>query len=104
PSVISPKKEKEGIPGTIIEAMASGLPVISTTHAGIPYVIESGRTGLLVDEWDVDALAGAILKLVHSRDLRETIGRAGQEYALNHLDLVHKEAELEAIYDSLLEA
>ena len=104
PSVISPKKEKEGIPGTIIEAMASGLPVISTTHAGIPYVIESGRTGLLVDEWDVDALEGAILKLVHSRDLRETIGRAGQEYALNHLDLVHKEAELEAIYDSLLEA
>ena len=98
PSVIAPNGDKEGIPGTVVEAMSAGIPVISTCHAGIPYIIESGKTGLLVAEYDYDALTLAIQQLMQNRDLREKIGKAGQEYALQHLDIEDKERELEEIY------
>ena len=78
--------------------MSAGIPVISTCHAGIPYIIESGKTGLLVAEYDYDALTLAIQQLMQNRDLREKIGKAGQEYALQHLDIEDKERELEEIY------
>ena len=48
PSVVAPDGEKEGIPGAIVEAMSAALPVISTYHAGIPYIINHNETGLLV--------------------------------------------------------
>jgi colanic acid/amylovoran biosynthesis glycosyltransferase len=102
PSVVAPDGDKEGIPGTIIEAMSSGLPVVATNHAGIPFVIEDQKTGMLVDEWDVNGLADAIRRLIQNRDMREEIGRTGQRYALERLDLIEKEKELETIYDELL--
>jgi len=95
--------DKEGIPGAIVEAMAAGLPVASTFHAGIPYIIENEKTGLLVREWDIPALADAIIRLSGSSESRKKLGVAGQEYALNHLDLKNKEKELEEIYNSLID-
>ena len=103
PSVTAENGDKEGIPGAIVEAMASGLPVISTYHAGIPYIIENQQTGVLVNEWDVDALAEGILELAENSSKRKMIGLAGQEYAMNNLDLFEKEKELEEIYMSLIE-
>ncbi len=91
PSVIAPNGDKEGIPGTIVEAMSAGLPVISTYHAGIPYIIENEKTGLLVKEWDIDELATSIARLIESRDLREKLGKAGQNYAVANLDIHEKE-------------
>lgn len=102
PCVPGPNGFREGIPGTIVEAMASGLPVISTYHAGIPSVMEHGKTGLLVNEWDTDALAGSILKLMSDVQLREKLGRAARQHAIENLDLQKKETELEQIYDSLI--
>ena len=99
---VTHKTVKEGIPGAIIEAMSSGLPVISTYHAGIPYVIESGESGLLVNEWDINQLSSAIFQLIDSVSLREKYGKKGQQYALSHLDVFEKEKELETIYNSLL--
>jgi colanic acid/amylovoran biosynthesis glycosyltransferase len=98
PSVTDVNGDKEGIPGAVVEAMAAGLPVISTFHAGIPSVIQSGETGLLVGEHDIDALTGSILAMAASADLRRKIGLAGQQYALKHLDLKEKEKELEGYY------
>lgn len=102
PSVVTTTYEKEGIPGAIIEAMAAGLPVISTYHAGIPYVLQHGVTGYLVREWDIGGLADAIRTLARDVVLRRSIGERGQEYAVKHLDVNAKEAELESIYDYVL--
>ncbi len=95
--------DKEGIPGTIVEAMSAGLPIISTFHAGIPYIINNNKTGLLVDPWDVDSLTNSILKLANRSGLRKKIGLNGQKYALMNLGIVEKEKELEYLYDSIID-
>jgi colanic acid/amylovoran biosynthesis glycosyltransferase len=101
PSVLT-KEDKEGIPGAIVEAMFAGLPVISTYHGGIPYIIKNEETGLLVTEWDIPGLSNAIRKLMIDHKLREQIGKSGQEYAFKHLNIENKELELEEIYDRLI--
>ena len=103
PSVVSETNEKEAIPGAIVEAMATGLPVISTHHAGIPYVIQNGETGLLIDEWDVAALAHSIVGLAEDVNLRQRIGLRARKCAIEKLDLQQKQTELENIYDRVIE-
>lgn len=98
PSVIAPSGDKEGIPGTVIEAMSAGIPVVSTYHAGIPYIVENEETGLLVKEQDVEALSQAIGRLIADVQLRRKIGLSGQAYASRYLDLDVKESELEDLY------
>jgi colanic acid/amylovoran biosynthesis glycosyltransferase len=101
PSVTDTNGDKEGIPGAIVEAMASGLPVISTFHAGIPFIIDNEKTGMLVKEWDINALTQGILRVAANNPLREKLGRAAQNFALNNLNLIEKEIDLERIYDSI---
>jgi colanic acid/amylovoran biosynthesis glycosyltransferase len=101
PSITGSRGEKEGIPGVIVEAMASGIPVISTRHAGIPSIIENGMTGLLVDEWDLPGLVQALELLIREPLKREELGRAGQTFATQELNLKNKERELERIYSGL---
>ncbi|HWH96182.1 MAG TPA: glycosyltransferase [Baekduia sp.] len=93
---------KEGIPGTIVEAMAAGLPVVATRHGGIPAVIESGREGVLVGEDDPEALASALEALAADAGDRERLGRAAAERAARELDLHARTAALERIYDRLV--
>ncbi len=102
PSITTAKGEKEGIPGALIEARSAGLPVIATYHAGIPYIMEHGETGMLAAEGAVNELAAHIVALAENADLREKVGKQGQAYTLNNLDVVEKEKDLEAIYDLLI--
>jgi len=98
PSVIAKNGDKEGIPGTIVEAMSAGLPIISTYHAGIPFIIKNNETGLLVKEWDINSLAVKIKLLVDNFLLRRNISLTAKKYATENLDLLKKEIELENIY------
>jgi colanic acid/amylovoran biosynthesis glycosyltransferase len=68
----------EGIPVVLMEAMASALPVVSSGVAGIPELVDHGRTGLLVPPGRPDLLAGALAELIGSPELRLKMGTAGR--------------------------
>ena len=69
----------EGMANVLLEAMASGLPIIGTDVAGTSEVMINNKTGLLVPSESATALASAIISLVDSSSRRETYGRAARE-------------------------
>lgn len=71
PSIQDRYGDKEGIPVSLMEAMASGVIVLSTYHSGIPELIENKKTGFLVQEHDSDAISNAILDISKRQDLSE---------------------------------
>ena len=71
--------DRDGIPNVLAEAMASGVPVISTAVSGIPEILEDRRNGLLVTPRDPVALAKAIEELLVDSDFRNTLAHAGRE-------------------------
>jgi glycosyltransferase involved in cell wall biosynthesis len=77
-SVEASDGDSEGTPVAVIEAGASGLPVVSTRHAGIPDVVADGETGFLVDERDVAAMAASMLRLVQEPSLAGRMGQAAR--------------------------
>jgi glycosyltransferase involved in cell wall biosynthesis len=70
--------DEEGMPVAILEAMAYGLPVVSTFHAGIPEAVVDGKTGFLVEEGDTQSMADRILDLASQPALRVSVGGAGR--------------------------
>ena len=78
PCVIASDGDRDGIPNVLLEAMASGLPVVSTPVSGIPEVIEPGVNGLLVEPNNPAALADAIDKLLASYGLRERLAQSAR--------------------------
>ena len=77
----------EGTPVAILEAQATGLPVIATRHAGIPSVVREGGTGFLVDEGDVRAMAERIQQLAEDRPLATALGASGRSRVLTHFSM-----------------
>ncbi len=78
PCMVMPDSDRDGIPNTIIEAMACGLTVVSTEISGIPEVVKDGASGLLVAERDAGALAAALERVIADPDLRARCGREGR--------------------------
>jgi len=78
--------DRDGIPNVLVEAMAVGLPVISTAISGIPELITSGHDGLLVPERDVQALTSAIQTLMQDEALRERLGRQARSSVARKFD------------------
>jgi glycosyltransferase involved in cell wall biosynthesis len=70
PSVVAESGDRDGIPVSLMEAMAAGTPVVSTRVSGIPELVDDGREGLLVPEKDPQALAGAIARMLDDHELR----------------------------------
>ena len=85
PAVVDPKGNMDGCPIVILEAMACGKPVVSSEISGIPIVVQNGKTGLLVEEKDPDALAAAIVSLLKNHAKREQFGKAAQQRVLHEL-------------------
>jgi colanic acid/amylovoran biosynthesis glycosyltransferase len=80
PSVTSSDGDQEGIPVALMEAMAQGLPVVSSLHSGIPELVEDGVSGFLVQERDIDGLAKKLGDLVEHPHLWQELGRRGREF------------------------
>ena len=93
-SLVAPDGDSEGSPVSVMEAQLSGLPVVSTHHAGIPEVVLEGETGLLVDEGDVAGMAAAIARLATDPALAERLGRAAALRARSAFTVGH---HLEAV-------
>jgi len=102
PSVTAADGDQEGVPVVLMEAQATGLPVISTKHAGIPEVVEDGKTGYLVGEKDTDALAEKLGYLIEHPEQWPKMGEAGRKLVEEKYDSNKLNKELAGIYIRLL--
>ena len=100
PCVWADHRQVDGIPVALTEAMASGVPVISTRVSGIPELIEDNRTGLLVEPEDVGALSKAIEALLNDSDLRERLSIEGRRKIIKDFDIVKNVQKLNAILEA----
>src|SRR4029077_3566606 len=98
PSQTGRDGNQEGIPNSMLEAMATGLPVFATEHGGIPEAIENGTSGVLVPERDGEALARALLNAARDPSFLSRIGHAGATAVRKNFDLSTQAQRLEEIY------
>ena len=94
PCVVTPEGNADGIPNVLTEAMAAGLPVLSTRVSGIPELIDDGVCGRLVAPNDPMALADAIAALLADPSLRETFAVAGRRKVEREFDVVTEAGRL----------
>jgi colanic acid/amylovoran biosynthesis glycosyltransferase len=95
PSVEAASGDAEGLPNVVIEAMAAGVPVVATHHAGIGEAVEDGRTGLLVPSGDAAALTAALRRLVEEPEIARTMGKEARRVALDRFDAMAQSRRLE---------
>jgi colanic acid/amylovoran biosynthesis glycosyltransferase len=100
PSVVDAEGGMDNLPTVIMEAMATGLPVISTGIGGIPEMVVQNETGFLVRPGDAGALAGAIEKVIDDRLLAQRLGEAGYERAQRLFSIEKNVHELCALVDN----
>jgi len=98
PSQTGRDGNQEGVPNSMLEAMATGLPVFATEHGGIPEAIESGVSGVLVPERDDEALVRALLNATQDPSFLSRIGHAGASAVRENFDLSVQAQRLEEIY------
>lgn len=87
PCVVGADGNRDGLPTVLLEAMAVGIPVVSTDVTGVPEIIDDGVSGLLTAQHDPAALAGALARLLADAALREQMGRAARAKAEREFDL-----------------
>jgi colanic acid/amylovoran biosynthesis glycosyltransferase len=102
PSLTSVNGDQEGIPVALMEAMAAGLPIISTWHSGIPELVQDGVSGFLVPERDIDALAERLTYLIDHPEVWPKMGRAGRIHVEANYDIKKLNDRLVQIYENLL--
>jgi len=98
PSLTSESGDQEGIPNAIKEAMASGLPVISTFHSGIPELVTDGVSGLLTPERDAASIADALTYLIRHPQICREMGQAGRCQVELKFDTNSLNKRLEELY------
>jgi glycosyltransferase involved in cell wall biosynthesis len=86
PCIISVDGDRDGIPNVILEAMAMGLPIVSTLHSGVPEAVQDGRNGLLVSPGESAGLADALARLIKDEELSRAMGRAGRMLVAEKFD------------------
>jgi glycosyltransferase involved in cell wall biosynthesis len=91
---VAPNGDLDGIPVALMEAMAAGVPVVSTALSGIPELVEDGRSGLLAAAGDPASFALALGRVLGDSDLAERLGREGRERVASLHDLERTSARL----------
>ncbi|MCD4669853.1 MAG: glycosyltransferase [Actinomycetia bacterium] len=102
PSVTDKNGDQEGIPVVLMEALAMGLPVVSTQHSGIPELVENGVSGFLVPERNVEALYDKLKCLIQNPNMWSEMGRRGRNYVQEHYDINKLNDRLVQVYQGLL--
>jgi glycosyltransferase involved in cell wall biosynthesis len=102
PSVTAVNGDCEGLPTVVAEALATGVPIVSTLHGGIPEIVVNGVTGLLAPERDYEALADALSLLLADENLWQHFHQAALQHVEQHFDLKTQTALLEQIYNGVV--
>lgn len=89
PSVTAQDGDQEGIPVSLMEALALGMPVLTTRHSGIPELVQDGKSGFLLEERDIDSLAERMSYLCDHPEIWHEMGEAGRSYVEENYD-IHK--------------
>jgi len=93
---------REGLPVAMLEAMAAGLPIITTPVGGIPQVIEDGVHGMLVEPGDIEGMSTAILRLLDDEEARSRVADANAEAAMRNHDATALARKLSLWYDEIV--
>jgi glycosyltransferase involved in cell wall biosynthesis len=104
PSVTTAQGETEGLPIVILEAMAMGLPVVGSIHAGIPEAVIGGVTGCLATERDWPALSQHVLALLEDPARWQRFSTMGRQRVEENFNLKVNTRKLEHLYDQILAA
>jgi len=104
PSELAADSNQEGVPNSMLEAMASGLPVVATRHGGIPEAVREGVDGILVPERDETALYAALLQLARQPDLWRQLGKQASQSVAQNFEQQQQVKNLEAVYAEAIEA
>jgi colanic acid/amylovoran biosynthesis glycosyltransferase len=102
PSETPPDENQEGVPNSILEAMATGLPVAATQHGGIPEAIEDGRTGWIVPEEDHVALAKAMQEITRSPRTLMEMGLRARQLVIDRFEQRAQIDRLESFYEEAI--
>lgn len=101
PCVVSRDGDRDGLPVVLIEAMACGLPVVTTNVTGIPELVHHQKTGLIVEERNADQLAAAIEQLLDDEELRKRLGVSAREIILTRCRSQRNSAKMARIFREL---
>ena len=98
PCVVASDGDRDGVPTTILEAMALGVPVVSTDVTGIPEVVRDGRTGVLVPQADPKRLADALRQLIEQPAHGRALARAARRLIEERFDVRKSTARLREVF------
>ena len=102
PSVQAKDGDREGIPQTTVEGMASGIPVIATEHAGLPEIVKNKETGLLIPTRDSESLRKAVMSLYNEPELVCRISKGGREKVETELNIKLQIRKIEELYQKII--
>jgi glycosyltransferase involved in cell wall biosynthesis len=97
PSLAASDGDAEGLPNVVLEAMAEGVPVVASRHAGIPEAVMHEETGLLVPPGDPELLEAALRRLIVAPELRRRLGKRAREVAAERFSAAAQSRRLESI-------